>query len=184
MLTRNQLDSIENWAARGAETGTQALRACHATDSELEIREIHCATLGEMPEVMPCFDGECVAGVAGRYRGGDCGASLLAMNPEDALSWVQSDQGVENPLESFVKLGGLVQTHLIEAIGSGLGLTIEADGADLREDSVPLILYGTHAPSDTVIVCIGVHAAVGDRVVPMRVYLMIEPKLLHTALAA
>ena len=184
MLTRNQLDSIEDWAVRGAEHGSQALRDCHADDSALEIREIRSATLGEVPETMPCFDGECVAAVAARYSGGICGTSLLAMNPEDALRWIRSSPGDGDPLESFVKLGDLVQNHLVKAIGSGLGLAIEPTGSSLREDSVPLILLATHAPSDTVIVCISILVAAGDGVLPMQVYLMIEPKLLYTALAA
>jgi hypothetical protein len=184
MLNKNQLDSIGNWAVRGAEAGSQALRECHLGDSALEVREIRSATLGEMPEQMPCFDGDCVAGVAGRYSGGACGTSLLAMNPEDALTWIRCDLREAEPLESFVKLGSLVQTHLTQAISSGMGVTIEAEGAVLREDSVPLILFGTHAPSDTVIVCISLQVAAGDQTLPMQVYLMIEPKFLYTALAA
>lgn len=184
MLTRNQLDSIGNWATRGAENATQSLKERHVDDSALTVRDILSSTLGEMPEAMPCFEGECVAGVAGRYRGGVCGTSLLAMSPEDALTWIRCSRDVEDALQSFVDLGNLVQTHIIEAIGSGLGLEIESQGAGLREDSVPLILLGTHAPSDTVIVCISVEATAGDEILPMHVYLMIEPKFLCTALAA
>ncbi len=184
MLTRTQLDSICNWAAQGAEIGNRALRDCHVADSALEIRDIYSATLGEMPEVMPCFEGDRVAGVSGRYRGGVCGTSLLAMSPEDAFEWIRCARADGDPIESFVELGSLVQTHLIEAIGSGLGATVESQGAELREDSVPLILFSTHAPSDTVIVCISLIAKAGDHVLPMHVYLMIEPKFLCTALAA
>jgi hypothetical protein len=184
MLTRDQLDSIENWAARGADGCAEALRDCHAGDSALEIRDIRSATLAELPEQIPCFDGECVAAVAGRYSGGVCGTSLLAMNPEDALRWILSGRGSDDPIASFVERGAMIQTHLIESIGMGLGLTIKPEGADLREDSVPLILLGTHAPSDTVIVCVSMIISAGDEVLPAQVYLMIEPKLLYTALAA
>ena len=67
--------------------------------------------------------------------------------------------------------------------GSSLSL-VSAEAGELCEDSVPLILFGTHAPSDTAVVVISLLVAAGDDVLPVQIYLMIEPKLLGTALAA
>ena len=121
----------------------------------------------------------------GRFRGGVCGTALLAMDPEDALAWVRSNPGKnEDVLESFVRLGEIVQASLVSEIGAGLGLEVEAGSAALCEDSVPLILLGTCAPSDTAVVTVSVLVAAGDDVLPIQIYLMIESKLLCTALAA
>lgn len=184
MLTEEQLNSLARWAAAGAEASAAVLREIHTADSGIEVREIRATTLGELPESAPCFDGECVAGVASRFEGGLCGSALLAMDPEDALAWVRSKPGDADPLEAFVRLGETVQSGVIIEIGAGLGLEMRTQSSELREDSVPLILFGTHAPSDTAVVVVSLLVASGDEVLPVHVYLMIEPKLLCTALAA
>jgi len=184
MLTDEHLRQVSTWASQGAEAGATQLRVIHTTDSGLEVRGVRCATLVELPERMPCFDGECVAGVTSRFGGGLCGATLFAMQPEDALAWVRANPEGGDPLESFVELSGRVQAHLVAAIGRGLGFEMTTESAQLCEDSVPLILLGTHAPSDTAVVCVSVLVAAGDHVLPAHVYLMVEPKLLTTALAA
>jgi hypothetical protein len=184
MLTETQLNSLARWAAVGAEASAAVLREIHTADSGLEVRDIRATTLGELPESVACFDGECVAGVASRFDGGLCGSALLAMDPADALAWVRSKPGDVDPLAAFVRLGETVQSGVILEIGSGLGLEIRTQSSELREDSVPMILLGTHAPSDTAVVVVSLLVASGDEVLPVHVYLMIEPKLLCTALAA
>jgi hypothetical protein len=184
MLTEDQLSSIARWAQRGAAAGQASLRDFHTRDSGLEIRNLQCTTLAELPDQVPCFEGECVAGVVNRFRGGLCGTALLAMDPEDALAWVRSKPGDHDLLAAFVRLGGIVQSSVVSEIGTGLGLAVSAEAGELCEDSVPLILFGTHAPSDTAVVVISLLVAAGDDVLPVQIYLMIEPKLLGTALAA
>jgi len=109
---------------------------------------------------------------------------LFAMDPEDALAWVRSKPGEQDLLAAFVRLADVVQSNVVREIGKGLGLTMRSESAELNENSVPLILYGTHAPSDTAVVAISMLVAAGDEVLPVQIYLMIEPKLLCTALAA
>lgn len=184
MLTEDQLNSIARWARSGAEAGQEVLREIHTADSGLEVRSIHCTTLAELPDRVACFDGECVAGVMGRFDGGFCGTALLAMDPEDALTWVRSNPGHEDLLASFVRLSKVVQSNLVREIGAGLGQEVKPGSAELCENSVPLILFGTHAPSDTAVVTVSILVAAGDEVLPMQIYLMIESKLLCTALAA
>jgi hypothetical protein len=184
MLTEEHLNSLAAWAASGAEASASVLRETHTEDSGLEVRDIRVTTLSDLPDQAPCFEGECVAGVASRFEGGLCASALLAMDPEDALAWVRSKPGVADPLEAFVRLGETVQSGIAIEIGAGLGLEMRTENSELREESVPLILFGTHAPSDTVVVVVSLLVASGDEVLPVHVYLMIEPKLLGTALAA
>ncbi|MCP5041985.1 MAG: hypothetical protein GY944_13230 [bacterium] len=184
MLTDDHLRSMAHWANTGADTCATWLRENHTEDSGLEVRDVRCTTLADLPDRIPCFEGECVAGVASRYSGELRGTALFAMDPEDALAWVRANPRSEDTLGSFVRLGDSVQNALVRAIGDGLGFELESESAELREDSVPLILFGTHAPSDTAVVCISALVAAGDHVMPVQVYLMVEPKLLSTALAA
>ncbi len=184
MLTDEHIRQVSQWASTGAANGAAQLREIHTEDAGIEVRNVGCATLAELPERMPCFEGECVAGVTTRFAGGLCGTALFAMAPEDALAWVRANPDCGDPIDDFVKLGERVQSHLVDAIGSGLGIEMNAEAAQLREDSVPLILLGTHAPSDTAVVCVSVLVAAGEHVVPAHVYMMVEPKLLTTALAA
>lgn len=184
MLTEDQLNSIAGWARRGAELGQESLRDIHTTDSGLEVRGIQCTTLADLPDQVACFDCECVAGVMGRFQGGLFGTVLLAMDPEDALAWVRLKPGQEDLLESFVRLSKIVQSSLVSEIGAGLGHQVMPASTELCEDSVPLILFGTHAPSDTAVVTVSILVAAGDDLLPMQIYLMIESKLLCTALAA
>ena len=184
MLNEDQLTSIRRSAVRGAELGSATLREIHTSDSGLEVRDVCATTLGELPERLHCFDGECVAGVASRFEGGLFGTSLLAMDPEDALAWIRSKPGDADPLETFVRLGETVQSSVVIEIGGGLGVEMRTESSELREDSVPLILFGTHAPSDTAIVVVSLLVAAGDEVLPAHLYMMVESKLLGTALAA
>jgi len=175
---------MARWAKAGAESCANWLRQNHTEDSGFEVRSVRCATLGELPDRMPCFDGECVAGVATRFSGGLSGTALLAMEPEDALAWVQADSRSADPLRAFVRLGESVEAALLRSIGAGLGFDLSGESAALREDSVPLILFGTHAPFDALVVCISALVAAGDHVLPVQVYIMVEQKLLSSALAA
>lgn len=184
MLTDDHLRSIARWASGGADTCTRFLRENHTPDSGFEVRDVRCTTLGQLPDCMPCFDGDCVAGVTSRFDGGLCGTALFAMDPSDALTWVRANPRQDDLIACFVRFGASLQTALVSAIGEGLGFTVGGQTADLREDSVAVILFGTHAPSDTAVVCIGALVAAGDHVLPVQIYWMIEPKLLCTALAA
>lgn len=184
MLNEEHLTSVHRWATRGAELASASLRTMHTSDSGLEVREVRATTLGELPERLHCFEGECVAGVASRFEGGFFGTSLLAMDPEDALAWVRSKPGAKDPLESFVCLGETVQSNIAIEIAGGLGIEMHTVGSKLCEDSVPLILFGTHAPSDTAVVAVSLFVAAGDEVLPVHLYMMVESKVLDTALAA
>ena len=62
-------------------------------------------------------------------------------------------------------------------------LGIELEAANLLEDSVPGILFGTHAPSDTSILCFGALVAAGDHLLPLFIYVMLDPKSLGCALS-
>jgi len=184
MLNEEHLTSVHRWATRGAELASASLQKLHTSDSGLEVREVRATTLGELPERLFCYDGECVAGVACRFEGGLFGTSLLAMDPEDALAWVRSKPDAKDPIESFVCLGDTVQSNIAVEIAGGLGIEMHTVGSELREDSVPLILFGTHAPSDAVVVAISLIVAAGDQVLPVHLYMMVESKVLDTALAA
>jgi hypothetical protein len=178
MLTDHQLDTIRDWAEAGALLAQESLRASHAPDSGLEIRDLRCTSLLELPDHDPCFEGEDIAGVVARFNGTLAGTVLLAMAPQDALDWVRANGECEAPIDVFVELGGQIQNRIINAIGQGMGVAFDWDRARLQEGSVPEILFSTHAPSDTAVLSFGALVAAGDHLLPLYVYVMLEPKML------
>jgi hypothetical protein len=183
MLNTEQLESIRSWAQSGAELAEQSLREHYTGDFGLEIRDLQCAPLSELPERLGNFDGECVAGAMQRFSGKLTGTALFAMGPEDALTWVRAGETDQSPVESYLGLASEIQTRLVKAIGEGLGASVEVESVSLQEDPVPVILFNTHAPSDTTIVCVRALVAAGDHVLPLNLYLMLEPKVITSALA-
>ncbi len=178
MLTDNQLDTIRDWAEAGALLAQESLRASHTPDSGLEIRNLQCTSLLELPDRQPCFEGDTIAGVVARFHGTMSGTVLLAMEPHDVLTWVRAKGECNQPIEAFVELGGEIQTQLVSAIGRGIGVAFDWDRARLHEGTVPEILFSTHAPSDTAILSFGALVAAGDHMLPLYVYAMLEPKVL------
>jgi hypothetical protein len=183
MLTTYQIDSIRDWAQSGALRAEAVLRESHTPDSGLEIRDLRCTPLCELPERVQCFDGQSIAGVVARFNGALSGSVLFAMEPADALAWVNAKPNCDAPIDAFLGLASEIQSRLVVAIGEGLGIAIELEPANLREDSVPGILFGTHAPSDTAILCFGALVAAGDHLLPLYIYVMLDPKSLGCALS-
>jgi hypothetical protein len=183
MLDADQLDSICSWARNGAALAETSLRESHADDSGVEIRELRCVRLSELPDHVQCFDGEPVAGAIQRFSGPLSGTTLLAMEPEDALTWVRANESAGDPVQAFLELAAEIQSRVIAAIGEGLGAELQLEPVMLEEESVPVILFNTHAPSDTVILAVTALVAAGDGVYPICVYMMLEPKLFHSVLA-
>lgn len=184
MLNADQLDSVRAWARAGARRAEAALRRLHTKDSALEIRDLRCAPLSEFPERLYCFDDAPVAGVMTNFGGGIRGSSLLAMAPADALAWVRAREACADPVAAFLELAREVQNCVVGAIGEGLGAAVILETARLHEDTVPVILFGTHAPSDTVILCLRAMVAAGDEVLPVYLYTLLESKLLGCLIAA
>jgi len=183
MLNPTQLDSIRDWVCAGALRAEESMRVSLISDVGLEIRDISCTRLCDLPERLQCFEGDCVAGAVARFSGTISGSVLVAMEPGHALCWARSRMDGGDPIQDFLDLAFEIQSQLVTSIGQGMGAHVELSSPHLCEDSVPAILFGTHAPSDTAVLCLQAKAVAGNDVIPFGVYVMIDPKTLGFGLS-
>ena len=103
--------AIQLWIAEGVTRALDDLSEIHAVDSAVEILDLRCCTLGEFGrDGLHTRDDDIVAVVARSYRGPISGATLFAMEPEDALAWACADGEQSDPVQTYLELGG----HLMD----------------------------------------------------------------------
>jgi len=118
------------------------------------------------------------------YTGGFSGVGLLSLEPEDALAWTLAGGQIADPLATYADIGGVVLRSVVESAAAALGTASEAAEPTLVEDSLAASLLGTHAPSDTVLMCSRIAVEVGPLKLPAHLYLLLEPKMLSALLGA
>lgn len=123
-------------------------------------------------------NGELTASVVTALGGSVGGTAVLAVDPEDALAWVNATGPAEDLLARFLELGRSTIHGALTALAEGRGIAVELTAPNLQEDSVIPILLGTHAPSDTVILTAGFQLVVGACNIGATLYLLVEPKVL------
>jgi hypothetical protein len=173
------------WVAEGAARASDWLSESQSVGAELVVEETHCCALGDFGSspIRPTHD-DVIAGVMMSYTGGFSGVALLSLEPEDALAWTLAGGDCANPLSKYVDLGGVVLRSIVEAAAAALGTASEAAEPRLIEDSLAGTLLGTHAPSDTVVMCSQIQVEVGPLKLPAHLYLLMEPKMLSALLGA
>lgn len=156
----------------------------HAFDTEITVLETRCCALGDFAsEGLPGGE-DLIAGVMRAFRGRLAGASLLSMEPEDALAWVVADGDGENPLETYVDLGGCVLAAVAEAAAEAIGVEVEVGEPRLEESSIAGCLLLTHAPSDSVLVSSRLEVRAGGQHLSAQLHLVMEPKVISALLGA
>lgn len=125
------------------------------------------------------------AGVLQRFGGAFSGTALLALDPSDALLWLQMDDNDAEPLVRFVELGREMLGVVIERLAAVRGDNVSFEPAVLEERPLMAALLATHAPSDTVIVSFDAEVAfdmdptIDTLHTPFTVQLLLEPKTLR-----
>lgn len=146
-----------------------------------------------------------IAGVLQRFEGPVRGTALFALDPGDALLWLEMEESDEPPLERFVEVGGRVLSAIVgslvadtetraapasESASQAVSQAGTLIGAGVLEER-PLVaaLLATHAPSDTIILSVDgelafeIDPGIGLLHTPFTVQLLLEPKLLSGVLA-
>ncbi len=95
--------------------------------------------------------GDLIAGVVQRFEGPISGSALLALEPGDALLWLQRGDDDADPLARFVEWGSRLLEGVTRALGDALGGEVVCGPGSLEERSLMAALLGTHAPSDTLV---------------------------------
>jgi hypothetical protein len=148
--------------------------------------------------VPSALSGDVIAGVLQRFDGRLSGTALFALDPGDALLWLQSaakgegdSDGADgadgeeegDPLARFVDFGSRIIAGLVESLAAVGADEIRLGPPRLEERSWMAALLATHAPSDTLVITLtgelgfeiaGVSAAL---VAPFAVQILLEPKL-------
>lgn len=178
--------AIQTWIADGVARAAEALCERHAFDTDLEILETRCCALAEhgAEGLRVSSDEELVAGALLAFHGPLSGASLLAMEPHDALAWSQAGGVSTDPIVTFLELSGLVLESVIESAAEALGATTEVGQPTLQESSLTGCLLQTHAPSDTVLTSCRVRIVAGRQTYDATLHLLMDPKCMFAMLGA
>ena len=182
-ISTEQLIALHGFFAEAAAVGEDALTEICGSETEVEVCEVRCTTLGDFGDQGMRLSEDMVAGVIGRLEGVLPGSLNIVLEPEDALLWAQigSDRDL---LDTFVSQG----TALLEGIAVALSEFLDAPsafhGAVLIETSELSMFVGTHAPSDTLVFSTRLRIDVRDEVILAVSHLLVEPKYLGQLLSA
>ena len=175
--------ALHGFFAEAAAIGEASLAELSGCETEVEVLEIRCTSLGDFGERGMRLSEDLAAGVIGRLEGAMPGSLNIVLEPEDALIWAQIGNDAD-PLETFVSLGSV----LLEGVAVMLSEILESEtrlqGTALVEEPELTILVKTHAPSDTLVFSTRLQIAVRDEVVAAVSHLLIEPKYLAPLLSA
>jgi hypothetical protein len=182
-ISTEQMIALHGFFAEAAAVGEVTLAEISGCETEVEVHEVRCTSLGDFGEQGMRLSEDLVAGVIGRLEGAMPGSLNVVLEPEEALIWAQIGNDAD-PLDTFVALG----SALLEGIALGLAEILESESnfqaATLVEGSELAMFVRTHAPSDTLVFSTRLRIDVRDEVVSAVSHLLIEPKYLAPLLSA
>lgn len=172
-------------ALEGAAFSTAAsLRESGSFPWDLSVPRAALCCLSDFPEKAVFCDEEMMASVLVSHRGKLLGTSVISLEPRHALTLIRS-LGVEgDPLDIYRRAGAGVLRGILGWFG-GLGqITAELGDPILEERSLVATVLGTHAPPNTMVVSLEIGFESADRAFPAYLYLLVDGKLLQSALEA
>lgn len=182
-ISTEQMIALHGFFAEAAAVGEVALGELSGCETEVEVQEIRATPLAEFGERGLCLSDDLVAGVMGRLEGAIPGSINLVLDPEEALLWARLC-GDGDPLETFVEIGRRLLGGMTEAIGEILPEAARFEEAMLVEKPELAMLFGTHAPSDTLVFSTRMRIDVRDEVLTAVSHMLVEPKYLARLLSA
>jgi len=182
-ISTEQLIALHSFFAEAAAIGEASLAEISGCETEIDVLEIRCTSLGDFGEQGMRLSEDLVAGVIGRLEGVLPGSLNVVLEPEDALLWAQIGND-SDPLDAFVSLGRVLLEGIAVALSEILQAESQFRGATLVEESELTMLVKTHAPSDTLVFSTRLQIDVRDEVVSAISHLLIEPKYLAQLLFA
>ena len=178
-----QMIALHGFCAEAVAFGEAGLAEISGCETEVEVHEVRCTTLGEFGDQGLLLSEDLVAAVVGRLEGSMPGTLALVLDPEDALLWASAGGG-ENPIARFVELGSELLSGIASALSSVLEGPVELVEPRLVEEPELAMLVHTHAPSDTLVFSMRLRIDLRDEVLAAHGHLLVEPKYLARLLSA
>ena len=169
--------ALHGFFAEAAAIGEASLAELSGCETEVEVLEIRCTSLGNFGERGMRLSEDLAAGVIGRLEGAMPGSLNIVLEPEDALILAQIGNDAD-PLETFVSLGSVLLEGIAVVLSEILESETRLQGTALVEEPELTMLVKTHAPSDTLVFSTRLQIAVRDEIVAAVSHLLIEPKYL------
>ena len=182
-ISTEQLIALHSFFAEAVAVSEARLAEISGCETEIEVLEIRCTSLGSFGKHGMRLSEDLVAGVIGRLEGVLPGSLNVVLEPEEALLWAQIGNDTD-PLDTFVSLGRVLLEGIAVALSEILQAESQFQGAKLVEEPELMMLVGTHAPSDTLVFSSRLHINVRDEAVSAMSHLLIEPKYLGQLLSA
>jgi hypothetical protein len=180
-----QLIAIQAWIAEGAERAAEELAESYCADTEVDVLETRCCALADFGTAsLPTTSEDEVAGALLSFTGGIQGASLLAMEPVDALAWSRCDDEEADPVPTYLAQSERILAAIIHSAASALGVEATVGTPKLEEAPIAGCLLRTHAPSDTMLVCSRVEIRAGRQCFPASLFVLLDAKVIHAILGA
>lgn len=176
--------------SRGLQAAAEQLPEREGRAPCVVLDRVAMCTIAEIDhaELTRAVPNDVIAGVVRRFHGPVRGTALLALDPGDALLWLQMDASEGSPLEHFVELGSDVLAAVVSSVGDSPEAAPTAEPGALEERPLVAALLATHAPSDTVVLSIDaelafeIDPAISTLHTPFTVQILLEPKLVQGAL--
>jgi hypothetical protein len=130
-----------------------------------------------------------IAAVVQRFDGRLTGTGIFALEPGDALLWLQRGDSDDDPLARFVDWGSRVLAAVIDVLAEGWDANVRLREPVLEERPLMGALLGTHAPPDTVVLSLHGElrfpvANVPELCAPFSMHVLLEPKLVDGILSS
>ncbi len=181
---------MQDCLAEGLRRAATALEETSATGTRFDLHAVRRASISELAQESFAPLDDVIAGVCQRFHGGLAGTALLALDPGDALLWLQLGSAASDPLSRYVDLGSRVIGHALHALATSAGAGVELGAASLEERPALAALLCTHAPSDTIVLCLDgeILFSLAERGLalhaPFSLHILLQPKLLDGILSS
>lgn len=191
-LTTSHHELLRLGLAVGLEAASNRLAETPAAATRIELQAVTRSAICDLDleQVSHGLSGDVIAAVVQRFHGHPSGTALFALEPGDALLWLQRGDS-DDPLGCFVDWGSRVIAGVIETLAKAWESEVELGEPRLEERSLMAALLGTHAPGDTVV--LSLHGELGFSMVelgsrpeltaPFSIHVLLEPKLVDGILS-
>ena len=112
-ISTEQLIALHSFFAEAVAVSEARLAEISGCETEIEVLEIRCTSLGSFGEQGMRLSEDLVAGVIGRLEGVLPGSLNVVLEPEEALLWAQIGNDTD-PLDTFVSLGRVLLEGIAE----------------------------------------------------------------------